>query len=179
MLKSSLFSLLPHKGRAGITWRARGVFRTRSQFVPQMTPTRQLESVCLRWRRTSGAAQQLRSSRGQVSFCKIAVCTFCCTFQPLLCQPSSTLRSRTNKWSFHVPRKLLNHCFLPFHPTDNCHMVWKLSHNWSKCSVAIIQARGMPLFLAIILSFWPDCSGTLPVFLPATFKAIEFTRNMC
>lgn len=72
-----------------------------------------------------------------------------------------------DKLSFHVYKKLLNHCFLPFYLADNCHMVWKLSHNWSKCCVAIIHVRGMPPFLAITLSFWPDCSGAVPTGLPA------------
>lgn len=75
--ESSPLQFSPLAGRAGTAWRARAAFRTRSQFVPQMTHTRQPVNVCLRWRRTSGAAQRLRSSRGQVSFCMIAVYTFC------------------------------------------------------------------------------------------------------
>lgn len=31
-----------------------------------------------------------------------------------------------DKLSFHVPKNLLNHCFLPFYLADNCHTVWKL-----------------------------------------------------
>lgn len=81
-LKSSLLQLSPLAGRAGTAWRARAAFRTRSQFVPQMTHTRRPVNVCLRWRRTSGAAQRLRSSRGQVSFCMIAVYTFCWIREP-------------------------------------------------------------------------------------------------
>lgn len=77
-----LLSLL-HEGRAGITWRARAVFRTRSQFAPQMTPTRRPGSACRRWRKTYGAVQQSRSSRGQVRFC------FNSCLYILLCVPAS------------------------------------------------------------------------------------------
>lgn len=84
---------------------------------------------------------------------------------------ASVVRSewwRVTNWAvFHVVRKLLNHRFLPFQPADNCHMKWKLSHNWSKCRIAIIQIGETSLFLAIILSLWPDCLGAVPIFLPA------------
>lgn len=148
-----------------------------------MTRTRQPGNACRRWRKTSGAAQQLRSSRGQVSFfCVIALYIFCyfVLFMSLslqLYQPPTTEGSRTNNWSFHVPRKPLKHCFLPFHPADNCHMVWKLSHNWSKCCITIIHARGMPLVLAIILSFWPNRSGNMPICLPALLKWLSLPEK--
>lgn len=65
--------LSPLAGRAGTAWRARAASRTRSRFVPRTTRTRRPASACLRWRRTSGAAQRSRSSRGQVSICTVSV----------------------------------------------------------------------------------------------------------
>lgn len=59
---------LSYAGRARITWRARATFKTRLPFVPQMIRTKRHGSACLRWRRTSGAAQRLRSNQGQVRF---------------------------------------------------------------------------------------------------------------
>lgn len=139
MLLNVFFFLRLWTGRAGITWRARAAFRTRSRFVPLTTPTRQPESACLRWRRTSGAAQQLRSSQGQVSFMHNH------SAPSVLQRPASVAqRSRTDNW--RLLRGTLNHRFLPFQQADMCHMVWKLSHHWSKPCLVIIHVKTLPLY---------------------------------
>lgn len=173
-----LFSPVLSKGRAGSTWRARAVFRTRSQCVPQMTPTRWPGSACLRWRKTSGAAQPLRSSQGQVS---LNGCFYLCytsylsnLILPSICKLCRDQGQITEV--FYVPLKLQIHRFLPSRPADNCHMVWKLSHNWSKTLGCNYSCQGMPLFLLIFPSFWPDCSGTVPACLLAPLMWLSLSE---
>lgn len=117
-----------YTGRAGITWKARGAFRTRSQSAPQTTLIRRPESACLRWRRTSGAGQQLRSSRAQVRFLQYVRRYFLVSSNFIL---HSSLQAFRNQGQitgiFYVPEKPWNHRLLTFNPSDNYHMV--LSHN--------------------------------------------------
>lgn len=152
MLLNVFFFLRLWTGRAGITWRARAAFRTRSRFVPLTTPTRQPESACLRWRRTSGAAQQLRSSQGQVSFMHNH------SAPSVLQRPASVAqRSRTDNW--RLLRGTLNHRFLPFQQADMCHMVWKLLIKAMPCNNSCKNIASIQLsFHSGYQKTWADTS---------------------
>lgn len=138
-------------GRAGSTWRARAVFRTRSLCVPLMTRTRWPGSACLRWRRTSWAGRPSRSNQAphMVSLQSQAAFTYAAwvgskpaSYWALCCLG---IKGKIME-VFNVLGKLLIHRLLPSCPADNCHMVWKLSHSWSKYWVAIIHATGEASF---------------------------------
>lgn len=150
--------LLLTSGRAGSTWRARAVFRTRSLCVPLMTRTRWPGSACLRWRRTSWAGRPSRSNQAphMVSLQSQAAFTYAAwvgskpaSYWALCCLG---IKGKIME-VFNVLGKLLIHRLLPSCPADNCHMVWKLSHSWSKYWVAIIHARGDASFFSFSLHF--------------------------